>query len=284
MHFFQDEKKLFVGVLLIYYEKYAYKALVEFIGLMDMISDGNEIVVVVNNLSIEKKIVNIVDTINLDRKMPLNVILGDNSVREFSGWQVALDLYNDSVYKAVVFANDTFVHHRVFNWWSKRSYSRCIQDIGFLSYPIACGNMMGAPRKISLGGAEICKWISTSIFALNYFAIEKLGKRIHPDLQELHALVPGSANEQTFFSSLLDKSMREHLIGWLFRPDNNSSWYGSSILTNSNSLAMKEKSMCILSEKWLASKMILHGVQMRDPIENYPNKIIGKILRRIFKL
>jgi hypothetical protein len=284
MQLSKSESNPYIGILLLYYEKYSDKALREFVDLMDLISDRSEIVVVINNLMIEKTVITLVKSLNVNRKIPLYLISGDNSIREFSGWQKALNLYRGSTFKSIVFANDTFVHHRNFNWWCKKSYSRYIQRIGLKSKPIACGSLMGSHKPLSLGHVEITRWISTSIFAMNMSAIKKLEKRIHPDHQDLLDWVPGLADEEAFFSDQLDKLMKEHLIRWLFKvDDNNSSWYGAASLTNNNAMSMKEKALCILSEKWLAMRMIMTGVEMSDPLGNYPNRFIYMLIRLFIK-
>ena len=209
---------------------------------------------------------------------------GDNSIREFSGWQKALNNYIHKPYNAIVFANDTFVHHRSFNWWVKKSYSRSVKRIGLESNPSACGSLMGSVKPLSLLDIEIVKWISTSIFAINMSAIEKLESHIHPHYHDLMAWVPGIADQEAFFSDHLDKQMKNHLINWLFKTDNkNQSWYNAASLNNNNAKSMKEKAMCILSEKWLATRMISTGVKMHDPVWNYPCSFFYAQIRRIIK-
>lgn len=285
MQISKSESHLFIGILLIYYEKYLDKALREFVELMDLVSDRTEILVVVNNLKIKKSVITQVCSLNVNRKNQLKIISGDNSIREFSGWQKALNIYSLTSYKAIVFANDTFVHHRNFNWWVKKSYSRSVKKIGLQSDPRACGSLMGSVNPISLLDVEIVRWISTSIFAMNMSAIDRLEKQIHPDYQDLQAWVPGTANQETFFSDQLDKKMKDHLIRWLFESDNkNQSWYGAAVLTKNNAMSMKEKALCILSEKWLATRMITNGVKMSDPVCNYLYRFFYSQLRRFFKL
>jgi hypothetical protein len=285
MRIIQDESDQFIGVLLLYYDKYAEKALQEFVELMDLVSDRNKIIVVINNPLIKEQVIMLLKLINVERQNPVKFVIGDNSIREFSGWQSALDLYVNSIYSAIVFANDTFVHHRTFNWWSKKSYSRCIQRLGLESKPNACGSLTSSDKLLTLEHVEINRWISTSIFAINRSAIEKLENRIHPEYQQLLDWIPGVAREESFFSPQLDKPMKEHLVRWLFQANGiNLSWYGAASLTKYNAESMKAKAMCILSEKWLAMRMIMTGVKMSDPVANYPNRFFYAILRRIFKL
>jgi hypothetical protein len=285
MRLYNNNSRLYVGVLLLYYDKYAQSALMQFVELMDMTSPRSEIFIVINNESIQDHVVNLLNSVNLDRKHPVKWMMGDNTIREFTGWQEALNRLDISTHNAIVFANDTFVHHRSFGWWHKKAYSRQIRLIGASHIPEACGKMVDAGKPLSLDQVEIIRWISTSIFAMNRLAIEKLNKRIHPEQQALSEWVPGIANEELFFSNRLDNPMKQHMSRWLFQSgDKDTSWYGATQLTLENASNMKEKAMCILSEKWLAMRMNMSGVQMSDPIVKYPHRLVYAVLRRIIKL
>jgi hypothetical protein len=97
-----------IGLLLIYYEHYAVKSIKRFISVLNSVSKDNVLIVIQNNRFDLPQI----------SHPNFHVIAGDNSLREFSGWQAGIQFCNEHKLMPqdgiLIVANDTFCHHNKF--------------------------------------------------------------------------------------------------------------------------------------------------------------------------
>uniref|UniRef100_UPI00124FF819 hypothetical protein n=1 Tax=Acinetobacter ursingii TaxID=108980 RepID=UPI00124FF819 len=152
---------MIVFILLVYTEEYFPKAWREINFLAKNISHDYKIIVVNNN-----------HNFTLD-----SAIIGNNDHYEFSGWDSGVELikekYKDNL-EHVVFANDTFCHHRKWNFYHKMKFITGFKKfINQNSFGI-CGEKNYFGKDFFLNDTKLQGWISTYLFIVNsYFVLSE---------------------------------------------------------------------------------------------------------------
>ena len=239
-----------VGILLLYYPPYATEAIQRFVAILNAISADNVLVIVKNQ--------------NFDLPVPIahtgsvHLIDGDNSLREFSGWQAGLDycrqhaiLRKDAV---LVLANDTFCHHNKFGpitqlafvWSFKRLFRKPDQLA-------MSGEMFGSAATFNIAGLTYSHWVSSYLFAITAPLVDKLGRLTPPF--DLNLCFTQQAEPDRFMTGPLSLNLTRHIAAWLFGQGSSAKWKESQALSPLNQPQFIGKAKSILCEMYLSANV-----------------------------
>jgi hypothetical protein len=192
-----------VGIVVLWDKARAKKTLEDFLWLMRRIGREFSIFAVCNNHEIE------VDVEGVD------VIRWDYTLHEFGAWDFALQSLGPDVRRRVsmvIFANDTFSHHRPWGWGERAAFL-----IGFRGALKRKLTFIGATSSFGhefyLRGCYMHEWVSTYLFAITADLMDQLNWEIKADRSVLDACVKGGGKEESFFGNELDSTLKEHLCG-----------------------------------------------------------------------
>lgn len=188
-----------------------------------------------------------------------NLISGDNSCREFSGYDRGLRWHESfgeiSPDTPVVIANDTFNRHygeKYLGLFTAARVSRTLRSNGVLGYVDAF------PQPQSVFGHAFQKWIRTSLFIAPYGVMRQLAP-FGPRLD--HKEIFRQDADPAFFSegAPLSPWYQSFLRSWLFAeaPKDETfkpEWHSKEPLTETNVDAMRAKTCCILCEHLMSAK------------------------------
>lgn len=239
-----------VGILLLYYPAYAEEAIRRFTAVLNAISATNVLVIVKNQ--------------SFDLPVPIahagavHLIDGDNSLREFSGWQVGLDycrqhtiLQKDAV---LVLANDTFCHHNKFGPVTQltfvRSFKRLVQKPDQLAM---CGEIFGSTATFSIADLTYSHWVSSYLFAITGPLVDKLGQLAPPF--DLNLCFTQQAEPERFMMGPVSANLARHTAAWLFGLGSSTRWKGSKPLSALNQPQFIGKAKSILCEMYLSANV-----------------------------
>ena len=197
----------------------------------------------------------------------VNLISGDNSCREFSGYDRGLTWHESfgeiDPSTPVVIANDTFHHHYGDNYlrlFTPERLTRTLENKGLLGWVDAF------PQAESLCGMEFRKWVRTSLLISCYGTLKKLAP-FNPKF-DLHTLFRPDADPAFFAPGApLSEWYGTFLRWWLFsetpadetfKPE----WHSKEPLSEKNVEAMRDKTCCILSEHLLSAKARALGIPL----------------------
>jgi hypothetical protein len=257
-----------IGLLVLYYKKYAQKAIYEFEKLIYSISNEVKIIIIINS------------DILLDDKYEF--IKGSNKCAEFSAWQEGLDYvknkYGNNV-NGVIFANDTFCYHREYKNIHSLVFKKIIKKTILEKIkPVISGEYCAYKKGIFVEGIEIKGWISTYLYAVNKVFLEKIMWCIVVDDNKLNKLFPGNERYDKFFGSDIDNSYKDLMMEWLFK--GKKAWYKSEELDINNVNKFTLKAKCIYMEMVLSKKIDEYDVKINN-INKSIIIIILKILNKI---
>lgn len=248
-NFFESKFKAVkvIGVLLIFYEKYALESIDRFVPFLASISKNNTLVIVQNG-EFKLPVVN---------HPNLHILKGDNSVREFSGWQAAISYCSenglDTNQGAFIFANDTFCHHNKFGPLTRHLFSRQFRNV--LRHPSSltlAGETHGNNAQYSMLGMPFSNWVSTYLFCITFALSRKIGGVLPQELQ-LDAFFSGQANVENFLVGPLSANLIKDTNNWVFGLRPTAKWYGATQLSAENLPAFIGKTKSILCEKFLSA-------------------------------
>jgi hypothetical protein len=192
---------------------------------------------------------------------------GDNSSREFSGWDRGLAwlraAYRPGPDAVVLLANDTFHRpdkQRHFDAFTPERTSAALAAGALVGYVDAY------PKPIELFGVKLRQWIDTSLLFAAERTFARLGRLAAPFSDddvfaaEHHALFRAP--------SPLSENYRAYLRAWLFgdgRPDEFAeAWYGQQPLTAENFASFKGKLRAIFNEHLLSGRALAEGIPIVD--------------------
>lgn len=219
------------------------------------------------------------------KKKNYEYIGGDNSLWEFSGWDLGYTylkqkgVFTDTT--LVLFANDTF-HRRAYkNGGDFLSVfdKDIVQDKDVLRSAI--GYMDDFPTNVSLNGISYNSWIRSNIFFLPYNIVEIL----YPLSITIDERIIFSFDLDKFWSDtdFISDNWKAYISSWLFGIENKKfpeyrlHWIKSEPLTSENHDFFRKKALCILSEHYLSARIHDLGIQIIDTniFEKKPDRHIS---------
>ncbi|MDZ4726902.1 MAG: hypothetical protein SH817_12150 [Leptospira sp.] len=210
----------------------------------------------------------IVENNHQNKNLDERAILGNNSEREFSGYQTGLEYlkseFNLDENTVLFFANDTFnVNYAGDQYLELFLLPEVISNIHK-------GNFVGyvdrLAEDVSLLGRKGNQWIRTSFFSISYGYLNRIlpfGKGFASD----HLF---SNKDKEFFSDSneISENYKEFLRSWLFGEKNKFpsevKWHSAKNLTKANFSGFKIKAQCIFSEFLLSQDALLSDVKFVD--------------------
>ncbi len=202
-----------------------------------------------------------------DRSRPeLNIIQGDNSNREFSGWDTGIGLLEEkgklSDTTTIVLANDTFhlnygeQYLQLFGPRTTQGRTRKGQLVGYVdSYP----------REILLFGLPLKSWIRTSIVVCSWKSLRRL---LPLSLPVPDSEIFSDDPEELFLPSAeLSADYKEYLKTWLFQSHSSESefqhsWHSKTDINEGNFDYFKDKARSILAEHFFSARARSLGVEI----------------------
>jgi len=268
----KHQKPDVIGILLVYYEKYAFSAISEFTKLIRSVKLNSKIIVVLNgaklNFSIDSDIIQ---------------VTGDNSLREFSGWDKGISSARDLGFlyqsKLLVFANDTFCYHNRFGIFTRYRFRAEFRNRLAIENDLSIvGEKFALGANASINGLPFDSWISTYLFGISTRLLLKLNQ-VSPTFT-LEEVFCKSADGKQEMTDLISKNLSRYMENWLgVRTDRTDRWYGAQDGKTMSVEEYRGKAGSILCEKSLSASCENLGGKL---IDVFPRKI-EKQLRRFEK-
>lgn len=250
-------------ILLVYGNKYYKNAIQELQSLSKHIGNGDFNIIVVNNDS----------NVYIE-----NTIKGDNSSYEFSGWDTAVDFLKNSGITAdyIIFANDTFCHHRKWGFYQKIKFSYGFNKFIKNKRRGICGDRNSFSSNFSLLNIEMSGWISSYLFVVNSEYIFKRDMKLDFIQDSMEDYVISCSDDIGIrFKNNFDKDLAVHINNWLYPTTNNNGWYNAK---NVNSEKKMAKLKSILNEKLLSANILKMSGDIYDVNDIKLIKLIKKVL------
>jgi hypothetical protein len=203
------------------------------------------------------------------------VIAGDNSNREFSGWDVgiAATLARGVRPDVWIFSNDTVARN---HGWGERKIAHYAHEQSKLrlhTAPWLFGEINEFPQSLMTPlGAQV-EWVSSYLFAMSDALRQGLGT-ISPGNDLLDSFVQDRFDPALgLFRDNLDPGYATFMTNWLTRRDgevigkHTYKWYKSTRLTAETFDELRMKARCCLSENMLTSRARKLGADIRSPYD-----------------
>ena len=192
------------------------------------------------------------------------VIKGDNSSREFSGWQTALDQLSFEPDDVICLCNDTFARNHgseFLNWFQPTEVLTALENGKVVGYADSRRN------ESQLFGLPVRRWIRTSIIFIRGRDLSKILPLTMPVPDSEVFAVHGDSLFKT--EAPIDASTRVWLNHWLVKGptvpgESKDQWYLSETLNDKNRDFMNLKAKSILCEIFLSAKICSQGLQIFD--------------------
>jgi len=183
---------------------------------------------------------------NLGRKTVL--LQGDNTEREFSGFQKGLDFVRENrlEYDVILFVNDSFEVHGP-SYLSNHNISWLILK----AYLVRAVLGLVATRwdKARIKGKTITKWLGTDCFFVPKVIVDKLGSLVSVDKISIGEYLPESfpGPDDVFMATApINSVYRESIINWL-----TERWHSKFAIEESSWTLFRSKVKAILNEVML---------------------------------
>ena len=244
------------GILLAYYPPYFNEAVRQFNRLLETLP-GRYSIVVVNNGPAPGQ----------PGRDHVVVISGDNSTREFSGWDAGVEhcrrngLLEDS--DLVVFANDTSCHHNKFGPFTQSAFRRALRRLLEAPHePVAAGEIHALGKPFVIDGLTSDRWIATYLFGLSRAAMLRLGCLTPPrPLRDFYCEPePGRLK---FASDVVSPNLARHIEDWLLG-SGNTRWPGNAAIGARTLAQLRGKADSVLCEKHLSARLLANGGSLVD--------------------
>lgn len=206
---------------------------------------------------------------------------GDNSNREFSGWDSGIEalLERGEAPEVWIFSNDTVALNHA---WSERRLEHFggeIRKLALHSGPWLFGEINDFPRSTMTPMGPLLEWVSTYCFAMNDTLRRKLGT-----LSPGNALLDSLVNERYepgrgLFRDHVDEAYVDFVSAWLISSDEGEGedkkrrfkwdheWHRASPLGPDNFEDLRMKARCCLSESMLSVRARQLGADIRSPYD-----------------
>ncbi len=200
---------------------------------------------------------------------------GDNSNREFSGWDkgIAATLSHAVQPDIWVFSNDTVARNH--GWGSQKiaHYAREHSKLRDHAGPWLFGEINDFPQSLVTPLGPQLEWVSSYLFTMNGTLRSGLGT-ISPGNTLLDALVWDSFEPgRGLFRDGVDAAYAAFMSSWLIeregevRAKNTYKWYKAAPLTAETFAELRMKARCCLSENMLTYRARQLGADIRSPYD-----------------
>lgn len=256
------------GVLLTYYRPYVDEAVRQFESLLRSLPGSHSMVIVHNGP----------DQLENDSSVP-DALVGDNSQREFSGWEVGLAhcRRNGLLEKSdlLVFANDTFCHHNksgpVTRFAFRRALGRLLESP---STPLMTGEIHALGKPFSIDGLEADRWVATYLFGMSRGMTRRL-ERLTP-ASPMNDFYRRDEAGTLGFSDRISPNLARHVEHWLLG-SGQTRWQGVPS-TGARTLAqLQGKANSVLCEKYLSAYALARGATLLDVFASAPLRQFRRI-------
>lgn len=257
-----------IGVLVCYYPKYKKRAIHDFLDILKNISLNYNLLVVNNNENINNTSDDCFSYINYE-------INGSNNAWEFSAWDEGVEYLREnkliSEEDIIIFANDTFCHHRIFTFYNKWIFSRAFNKLASHD-KLFVGELCKLPFYYVIFGLNANSWISTYLFGIrckDLPTIEPFDKvgQIKDVSQSIRII------KNNIFLSDSSAEICAHLSRWLFPSMYKHGWYKAKAGMVDDGLLFN-KLKAIVNEKLLSAQAVNRGLTMYDV---YQCKFLSKL-------
>ncbi|KWT74104.1 hypothetical protein WDL1CHR_06115 [Variovorax sp. WDL1] len=208
------------------------------------------------------------------------VVPGDNSNREFSGWDSGVEtlLARGEQPDVWLFSNDTVALNHA---WSERRLERFGGEIRKLALhpgPWLFGEINDFPRSTMTPMGPLLEWVSTYCFAMNDTLRHRLGT-----LSPGNALLDSLVNERFepgrgVFRDHVGEAYVDFVSAWLISDEGQGmqkkrrfkwdhEWHKASPLGPDNFEDLRMKARCCLSEHMLSLRARQLGADIRSPYD-----------------
>jgi hypothetical protein len=263
------------GILVVYSEAFADTAIRLFAWMVRRVDREAAVVVLSNN-----------QALRLKHYDGVTVLQTSNFLHEFGAWQTGLDhvrgLPGADQLRSVIFANDTFCHYRPMGVLEQAAFLQGAVNGARAATPAACGDLALLPDRApyTFDGTRMKEWIATYFFAVNRRALEGIGWRMHPPVEDVMRSVPGGLDEDRFFSAELDPRLRQHFCAWLFGSTKIPTWRRSRALDADNHDMMVGKAHMLICEQDLSARLLRCGTKIHSVLHARWIYLIKNLLLR----
>jgi hypothetical protein len=247
-------KRPVVGIYLAYYEAYGIEGINRFRSFLYSVDPEAALIVVCNG-----------GIFNTLRELPINVVEGDNELREFSGWasglSYAMSIGVNLEECLAIFANDTFCHHNNFGLLSRWAFARVFRQMrGNVVRQGMAGEVWQFGEKYRIDGLSADRWVATYLFALSGGMVAKV-RSMRPKSAIEDFYIPDPT--KLVFSGLLSKNLAERLSSWLFG-QGGAQWKNHAHANLSEKKSAQGKANSIICEKYMSAKVKALGGEIID--------------------
>ena len=213
--------------------------------------------------------------VEIVKNQHFHLISGDNSAREFSGFDKGvkyLNRLNPRPNDIVIFANDTFHRsygHQYLDSVTTEMIEKNISENGMLGY------VDSFPHPVKGFNHSFSSWVRTSFFVQNYSLVNKITPFAIP--MDRSRVFGDSADEFFKSNDILSENYKTYLKTWLFDDSSQESefkesWHSKESLKESNFRKLQEKCWCILCEQNLSARTQDLGIPVFDIKQNIGQK------------
>jgi hypothetical protein len=209
----------------------------------------------------------------------IELIRGDNTFWEFSGWEKARQSLNSTtefnVHDKFLFVNDTFDRNHSFSWMTSKLYQHKLSSLS-KSKGFVLGEMHSKAIDFNIDGYEFRNWISSYFFLLDhkaYLSTSFVSKRLSD------AVLDVSDTEIKLDRAIVCDKLTRHINLWL-RPKTKG-WY---LAKSADNLLIRNKCIAILHEKHLSAQLKAHGVRAYNIYDSFVGRAVCKLESIVFKL
>lgn len=249
------------GILLVFNDDYRVSAIDAFQQFMDKFGEGCKIIIINNNL----------DNVN-NGEVP-----GDNTNWEFSGWDKGISLLEIKDEDVVVFANDTFIHHRSWCLPDQLRFEKSIKKLLIDNEQGICGEIHKFSDHYEIFGRGADRWVCSYLFAMTGGVINRIGK-ISLSESVLSEVIINIVNNKIIWGAGVSVNIQSRIQKWLYPTRGVLGWRKANA---SSDLIKLRKAKTILNEKWISAYCLSNDYKM---IDAGPNVVINKYRNMKYRL
>lgn len=195
---------------------------------------------------------------------------GDNSGREFSGWQKGLTYLHSRLddYDAILFGNDAFL---AYGWSLLEFADRMNLNHWRRKYPSAIGQIDTKGIYLEAFGHDVSRWICTNCFFLSRPMIENIGSVVSLTDNDMDTIIspqfPGHPKQKDYAAYFrkdcpLNDNYKQMAVTWL-----TGEWHGKFEIQEATWDLFRTKLRSLINESLLTARILHCGYS----IESYKN-------------